>query len=163
MLKIRAGTGYDIHRLERGGDLVIGGIHVSNELHFVAHSDGDVLLHALMDALLGASGQADIGELFPDTDPRYRNISSSLLLKNVLERVHENGFEITNIDCTVVAQEPSLQPFKPAIRENLARLLKIPADAVGVKAKTREGLGAVGRVEAIECYCICMIRARTQP
>jgi len=141
---------------------MIGGIQVSNDLHFVAHSDGDVLLHALIDALLGASGQPDIGELFPDTDPRYRNISSSTLLENVLLRLHENGFTIINIDCTVVAQKPLLQPFKPAMRENLARMLKIPADAIGVKAKTREGLGAVGRGEAIECYCICMIRARAE-
>lgn len=160
MLKIRAGTGYDIHRLERGGALYIGGIQVSHELHFVAHSDGDVLLHALIDSLLGASGQPDIGDLYPDSDPAYKGMASSVLLKNTLERLATADYEVLNVDCTVVAQQPSLQPFKPLIRDNLARMLKIPADAVGVKAKTREGLGEVGRGLAIECYCICMIRSR---
>jgi len=159
MMKIRAGTGYDIHRLEKGSGLFIGGIKISEDLRFVAHSDGDVLLHALIDALLGASGQPDIGELFPDTDPKYRDVASSKLLLKTLNRLNDSGFEVVNIDCTIVAQRPSLQPHKPAIRANLAKLLGIPADAVGVKAKTREGLGAVGNGEAIECYCICMIRA----
>ena len=160
MLKIRAGTGYDIHRLETGEGLFIGGIKVNDHLRFVAHSDGDVLLHALIDSLLGASGQPDIGELYPDTDSRYQGIPSSRLLKDTLQRLDSQGFRLVNMDCTIVAQRPSLKSHKDLIRTNLSSLLGISVDAIGVKAKTREGLDAVGRGEAIECYCICMIRAK---
>lgn len=159
MLKIRSGIGYDIHRLAEGNSLIIGGIEVSRELSFVSHSDGDVLLHALIDSLLGAAALPDIGELFPDTDSRYKGISSELLLNETLKKVNASGFEIVNMDCTVVAQRPVLSPFKETIRKNLSTLLGIPADCIGVKAKTREGLGAVGQGDAIECYCISLIRA----
>lgn len=159
MLKIRSGIGYDIHRITKGNQLLIGGVEVSRELRFISHSDGDVLLHALIDSLLGAAGLPDIGELFPDSDPQYKGISSDFLLKEVLNRLTDSGFEIVNMDCTVVAQRPSLSPFKEAIRKKLSLLLQIPGNAIGVKAKTREGLGAVGEGDAIECYCISMIRA----
>lgn len=160
MLKIRAGTGYDIHRLETGEGLFIGGIKVSDDLRFVAHSDGDVLLHALIDSLLGASGQPDIGDIYPDTDTRYQDIPSSRLLEDTINRLDTLGFRVVNIDCTIVAQRPSLKSHKSLIRANLSGLLHIPEDSIGVKAKTREGLDSVGRGEAIECYCICMIRAK---
>ena len=158
MLKIRSGIGYDIHRITEGDHLRIGGVEVSRELRFISHSDGDVLLHALIDSLLGAAGLPDIGELFPDVDPQYKDISSDILLTKTLNRLTDSGFEIVNMDCTMVAQRPSLSPFKEAIRKNLSALLRIPDNAIGVKAKTREGLGAVGEGDAIECYCISMIR-----
>ena len=161
MLKIRSGIGYDIHRVTEGNQLRIGGVEVSTELRFISHSDGDVLLHALIDSLLGAAGLPDIGELFPDSDPRYKGISSDILLKETMNRLTDSGFEIVNMDCTVVAQRPSLSPFKEAIRKNLSTLLQIPDNAVGIKAKTREGLGTVGEGDAIECYCISMIRAKS--
>jgi len=160
MLKIRAGTGYDIHRLETGEGLFIGGIKVSDELRSVAHSDGDVLIHALVDSLLGASGQPDIGDIYPDTETGFKGIPSSRLLEDTMNRLDTLGFRVVNMDCTIVAQRPSLKNYKPLIRANLSRLLSIPEDSVGVKAKTREGLDSVGRGEAIECFCICMIRSK---
>jgi len=117
MLKIRSGIGYDIHRLKDGDGLFLGGIKVSEELQFIAHSDGDVLIHALIDALLGASGNPDIGEMFPDTDNRYQNIKSELLLKKTLDILREKKYEIMNIDCVLIAQNPQLSEFKKRIKK----------------------------------------------
>jgi 2-C-methyl-D-erythritol 2,4-cyclodiphosphate synthase len=160
MLKIRSGIGYDIHRLDEGSGLSIGGIKVASDLGSVAHSDGDVLIHALIDSLLGAAGEDDIGEMFPDDDPAYENISSAVLLKKTLELLKQKHFEIINIDCVVIAQRPRISPFKDAIKKNVAALLNIPVEDFNVKAKTRETLDSVGRGEGIECYCIAMLRFR---
>lgn len=158
MLKIRSGIGYDIHKIIPGKGLNIGGIRVSDSLEFVAHSDGDVLLHALIDSLLGAAGEDDIGEHFPDTDPRYRGINSEQLLAETLGILKEKKISILNVDCVVIAEKPTISPFKSQIRNHLARKLGIPEGDINIKAKTREKLDAVGRGEAIECYCISMVR-----
>ena len=158
MLKIRSGIGYDLHRLAGGKGLYIGGIKVSDELSFVAHSDGDVLIHALIDSLLGAMGEKDIGELFPNTDPRYKGIRSEVFLRETMQLLHDNKYEIMNVDCVVVAEQPSLGPFKGQIRSHLANIMQIPVANLNVKAKTKEKLDGVGRGEAVECFCISMIR-----
>jgi 2-C-methyl-D-erythritol 2,4-cyclodiphosphate synthase len=161
MLKIRSGIGYDIHRLEKGDGLFLGGVQVSNEFRFEAHSDGDVLIHALIDSLLGAIGEKDIGELFPDTDQRYKNIKSALLLEKTLEILGQKHFEIINIDSVIIAETPKISPFKEKIRENIASILGIAPGDFNLKAKTGEKTGAVGRGEAMECYCIAMVRSTT--
>ena len=160
MLKIRSGIGYDIHKLVKGAGLYIGGIKVADQLEFVAHSDGDVLIHAVIDSLLGAIGEDDIGQKFPDTDPKYKDIDSKILLSETARLLQSQEFEIINIDCVIVAEQPKLSGHKQAIREQLASLLKVPFDAVNVKAKTKEKIetDAVGRGEAIECFCVSMVR-----
>jgi 2-C-methyl-D-erythritol 2,4-cyclodiphosphate synthase len=158
MLKIRSGIGYDIHRIEPGDGLYLGGIKISETLRFTAHSDGDILLHALIDSLLGAVGEKDIGELFPDTDSRYKNIQSTHLLKETLAILNQKEFEIMNIDSVIIAETPKLSPFKDQIKTNVATLLNIPVEDFNIKAKTAEKIGAVGRGEAMECYCMAMVR-----
>jgi 2-C-methyl-D-erythritol 2,4-cyclodiphosphate synthase len=158
MLKIRSGIGYDIHRLEPGSGLYIGGVKVAGHLQFIAHSDGDVLIHALIDSLLGAVGEPDIGELFPDTDPRYKNIQSTLLLQQTVKILEKKNFRIMNIDSVILAEIPKISPFKEKIRENLTSILGIAREDFNLKAKTGEKTGAVGRGDAIECYCISMVR-----
>ncbi len=160
MLKIRSGIGYDLHRLEAGDGLYLGGVRISDSLRFVAHSDGDLLIHALIDSLMGAIGEKDIGELFPDSDPQYKNVKSTELLKKALNIFRENEYEIINIDSVVIAETPRLSPFKDSIRDNIAALLEIPREDFNLKAKTAEKTGAVGRGEAMECYCISMVRKK---
>jgi len=159
MIKIRSGIGYDIHRLVRGNGLMIGGVRVSDALKAQAHSDGDVLIHSLIDALLGAMGQPDIGELFPDSDPAFKGIASSLLLERVRELLDKGNFEILNLDCVLVIEEPKVSPFKNQIAENITRILGIPRSDFNLKAKTKEKLDAVGRGEALECFSMAMIRS----
>jgi 2-C-methyl-D-erythritol 2,4-cyclodiphosphate synthase len=158
-LKIRSGIGYDIHRIEAGNGLFLGGIKVSDTLRFVAHSDGDLLIHALIDSLLGAVGEKDIGEHFPDTDDRYKNIKSTVLLEKTAALLKEKNVEIMNIDSVIIAETPKISPFKDKIRDNIASLLGIPREDVNVKAKTKEKTGEVGRGEAMECYCVVMVRS----
>jgi len=158
-LKIRSGIGYDIHRIEAGSGLFLGGIKVSDTLRFVAHSDGDPLIHALIDSLLGAVGEKDIGEHFPDTDDRYKNIRSTVLLEKTAALLKEKNVEIMNIDSIIIAETPKISPFKDQIRDNIASLLGIPREDVNVKAKTKEKTGEVGRGEAMECYCVVMVRS----
>ncbi|MGE5342779.1 MAG: 2-C-methyl-D-erythritol 2,4-cyclodiphosphate synthase [Candidatus Omnitrophota bacterium] len=160
MLKIRSGIGYDVHRLKEGNGLVIGGTRIATDVSFVAHSDGDLLIHALIDSLLGAVGEKDIGELFPDTDEQYKNIKSTVLLEKTIEILNKKKYEIVNIDSVVIAEYPKLSPFKEQIRENIASILQIPMDSFNLKAKTKEKMDAVGRGEAIECFCISMIRSK---
>lgn len=154
---IRVGLGYDIHRLVEGRRLVLGGVEIPFVKGLLGHSDADALIHAVCDALLGAMGEKDIGEHFPDTDPKYQNISSAELLKTVLHFVQDKKYRIGNIDTVVVAQEPALSPFKNQIKNNLARILEIGQDEVNVKAKTNEGLGEIGKVEAIACYAVATL------
>lgn len=161
-MKIRSGIGYDIHRLEvGGGELRIGGVVVSRDLHFIAHSDGDVLLHALLDAILGAVGAPDIGQLFPDTDPSLAGISSAELVRRGLATLPAGSFRIESVDAVVIAQRPAIAPFRPQIRRSMADLLSIPEEDVNLKGKTKEEMDAVGRGEAIECFCTVMVRILT--
>jgi 2-C-methyl-D-erythritol 2,4-cyclodiphosphate synthase len=159
MIKIRSGIGYDIHRLKAGKGLLVGGVKVSESLMAEAHSDGDVLIHSLIDALLGAMGQPDIGELFPDNDPQFKGIASLQLLRLVKQIVADNHFEILNIDCVLIIETPKIAPFKNEIKMNIAAVLQIPQTDFNIKAKTKEKLGAVGRGEALECFSTVMIRS----
>ncbi|MBR2823525.1 MAG: 2-C-methyl-D-erythritol 2,4-cyclodiphosphate synthase [Clostridia bacterium] len=154
----RVGMGYDVHRLTEGRKLILCGVEVPYSLGLLGHSDADVALHALMDALLGAAGLWDIGHHFPDTDARYKGISSMLLLDQVLEALREKGFVPSNVDLTIVAQQPKLSPYIPRMVENLSRALSLPADRVNVKATTTEHLGFEGRGEGISAQAVCMIR-----
>lgn len=157
-MDFRIGIGYDIHRLVEGRRLFIGGIEIPYIKGLLGHSDGDVLLHAICDGLLGAIGGADIGEHFPDTDPEYHNIPSDELLKRVNAMVKEKGFVINNVDTVIIAQEPVLAPFKKQIQLNLSRILEIEQDRINVKAKTNNGLGEVGKKEAIVSYAVVIIK-----
>lgn len=145
----RIGQGYDIHRLIPGKPMMIGGIQIDSSVGSEAHSDGDVLLHSLIDALLGACGLGDIGDHFPPSDDRYKNISSTVLLQNVLPLIEKNGYVTGNVDATIFLEKPKLGPYKQQIRENLASLLNVPLDCVSVKAKTAEKFPPVGTQEAI--------------
>jgi 2-C-methyl-D-erythritol 2,4-cyclodiphosphate synthase len=153
----RVGLGHDRHRLAAGRPLVIGGVPVPHEKGPVAHSDGDVLLHAITDALLGAIGAGDIGEWFPDTDPAFAGADSADLLSRVVTEVQQRGWTVVNLDCTVFAQRPKLSPFKQAISARIAQLLGIPTDAVSVKAKTGERVGSVGLEEAIDAHAVVLL------
>ena len=153
----RIGIGYDIHRLIEGRRLFIGGVEIPYIKGLLGHSDGDALLHAVCDALLGALTLGDIGEHFPDTDPKYHNIASAELLKIVADLVRKQGYEIRNVDTVVIAQEPVLSPFKKRIQKEIAGVLKIKEDCVNIKAKTNEGLGEIGQKQAIACYAVAML------
>lgn len=148
----RVGIGYDLHRTDTSRPLVLGGVRIPSDRGLLGHSDADVVLHAICDALLGAVGAGDIGELFPDDDPAHRDADSRLFLRHVLNRVRAAGFRPANVDVIIHAERPKLSPHKPAIRASLCGLLDLPPDAVGVKATTNEGLDAVGRGEAIACW-----------
>ena len=156
-MEYRIGLGYDIHRLVRGRKLFLGGLHIPYAKGLSGHSDADVLLHAVSDALLGAAGEPDIGELFPDTAPKYRGISSVQLLKEVNALIKKKGFLINNIDAVVVAEEPKLSPFKKEIRQSLANILGIPQDRLNIKSKTNERLGDIGKKKAIAGYALAML------
>lgn len=156
-MEYRVGIGYDIHRLTEGRKLFIGGVEIPYIKGLLGHSDADVLLHAICDALLGALAKGDIGEHFPDTDPKYHDISSRELLKHVNDLVKKEGFGIHNIDTIVIAQEPILMPFKKQMETEISKILGVPETAISVKAKTNEGLGETGRKEAIACYAIANI------
>ena len=150
----RVGIGYDIHRLVEGRKLFLGGVEIPYIKGLLGHSDGDVVLHAICDALLGAIGKDDIGEHFPDTDPQYHGISSATLLEKVVDLLQSEGFKINNLDTVIIAQEPVLSPFKRQIQQRLTGILEIEPDFVNVKAKTSEGLGEIGKKEAIACYAV---------
>lgn len=154
---MRVGTGYDVHRLIEGRELVIGGVHIPYEKGLLGHSDADVLLHAIMDALLGAAALGDIGKHFPDSDPEYEGISSVLLLKRVGELLGEKGFFVENIDATIIAQAPKMRPYIDAMRENIAQALETDISCVNVKATTEEGLGFTGTGEGISAQAVCML------
>lgn len=156
-MQYRIGIGYDIHRLVEGRRLFLGGVEIPFVLGLLGHSDGDVLLHALCDALLGALGLGDIGEHFPNTDPQYDGISSIELLKQVAELVEKKKFRINNVDMVLVAEEPKLLPFKREIREKISAILKIKEEDISIKAKTNEGIGALGRKEAIAAYAVAAV------
>ncbi len=152
------GFGYDCHRLAKGEQLILGGIEIDSESGTVAHSDGDVVLHALCDALLGAGGLGDIGEHFPDTEPKYKGADSSFFINEVLRLLNDKGFSLINIDVTIILEKPKLGEYKQQIRENTARLCGLADERVNIKAKTSEKLGFAGRSEGVEAYCVCEIR-----
>jgi 2-C-methyl-D-erythritol 2,4-cyclodiphosphate synthase len=154
----RIGIGHDTHRLEAGRPLWIGGVLVGHDTGAVGHSDADVLLHAVTDALLGAAALGDIGELFPDTDPANRDKDSAEMLAEALRRVRASGWAIDNVDCIVFAERPKLAPHKPAVRRRIAEILKLDETRIGLKAKTGESVGPVGRQEAISAECVVMLR-----
>lgn len=151
------GSGTDVHELVRGRDLIIGGITIDHDRGLAGHSDADVLLHAVCDALLGAAALGDIGELFPDTDPAYKGISSSLLLEECLHQVKEKGYEVVNLDCTIFAQAPRMAPYKKEMAAHIAGVLNISPDQVNIKATTTETLGFVGRKEGIAAQSTVLI------
>ena len=159
-MRTRVGFGYDVHRLVEHRKLILGGVSIPHEKGLDGHSDADVLLHAISDALLGAAALGDIGHHFPDTDSAFKNADSALLFKEVIRLIKEKGFDVGNIDSTVAAQRPQLQPFIPAMRQTIASLAGIDLDAVSVKATTTERLGFVGTEEGMSAYAVCTIISR---
>lgn len=151
------GFGYDVHRLADGESLILGGVQITSSFGTVAHSDGDVLLHALVDALLGAAGLGDIGEHFPDTDPRWKGEPSSTFVRHAVHLVTTAGYRIVNADLTLILQAPKILPFKPLMRDHIASLCGLPVERVGVKATTAENIGPVGRGEGVEAYCVVQL------
>ncbi|MCR5272305.1 MAG: 2-C-methyl-D-erythritol 2,4-cyclodiphosphate synthase [Lachnospiraceae bacterium] len=156
---MRVGMGYDVHKLVEGRDLILGGVKIEHRLGLLGHSDADVLLHAIMDAMLGAAALGDIGKHFPDTDDKYKGASSIELLKRVGELIEEKGYVIGNIDATVIAQKPKLRPYIEEMEKNIAETLKISVDQINVKATTEEGLGFTGTEEGISSQAICLLES----
>ena len=154
---MRIGIGYDVHRLEEGRKLVLGGVTIPFEKGLLGHSDADVLTHAVMDAILGALAEGDIGRLFPDSDPLFLDISSMLLLAEVVKRMKQKGYRIGNLDTVLIAQEPKVAPYVMAMRENLAKVLECSVEKVNVKATTEEHLGFTGREEGMAAEAVCLL------
>lgn len=154
---MRIGMGCDTHRLEEGRDLILGGVKIEHCKGLLGHSDADALVHAVIDALLGAAGMGDIGTLFPDTDMQYKDVSSLKLLEETVRRVREEGYEIVNVDTTIIAQKPRLAPYKRLMAEKMADVMQISSDLVNVKAKTNEKMGFTGREEGIEAQAIVLL------
>ena len=154
---MRIGMGYDVHKLVEGRKLILGGVEIPYEKGLLGHSDADVLLHAIMDALLGAAALGDIGKHFPDTDPAYKGISSLKLLEHVAGLLEEHRFVIENIDVTIIAQKPKMRPYIDRMRENIAAALQVDLDQINVKATTEEGLGFTGNGEGISSQAVCML------
>ena len=155
---MRIGFGYDVHALTEGRSLILGGVNIPHTHGLLGHSDADVLVHAIMDALLGAAALGDIGKHFPDTDSAYKNADSLVLLAEVCRILSNNGFEIENIDSTIAAQSPKLAPFIEQMRENISRTLGLELSRVSVKATTTEKLGFEGRTEGISAYAVCLLK-----
>ena len=154
---MRIGHGYDVHRLVEGRDLILGGVKIPHKTGLDGHSDADVLLHAVSDALLGAAGLGDIGKHFPDTDPQYKGADSLKLLEVVGQKVTAAGYRISNIDVTMIAQKPKLKDYIPQMAENIARVLNLNVSRVNVKATTEEKLGFTGREEGLSCHAVCLL------
>ena len=157
---MRVGMGYDVHKLTEGRDLVLGGVTIPWEKGLLGHSDADVLIHAVMDALLGAAALGDIGRHFPDTDPAYKGISSLNLLEHVMCLLNRNGFSVGNVNAVIIAQKPKMAPHIPQMRKNLAEAMGIPEDRVNVKATTEEGLGFTGSGEGIASQAVCLLEEK---
>ena len=154
----RIGIGYDIHKLIEGRDLIIGGIKITHEKGLLGHSDADVLIHAIIDAMLGALALDDIGTLFPDTDPKYKDIDSTVLLKQVFTLVKEKGYGVVNIDSNIIAQAPKMMPYIPKMKDILCKILEISHEEISIKAKTKEKMDAVGQKLAIEANAVVMLK-----
>ena len=156
-MKLKIGHGYDVHRLAENRKMIIGGVEIPYDLGLLGHSDADVLCHAVSDALLGAAGKRDIGYYFPDTDERYHGISSLLLLAEIKKLLDADGYQIGNIDCTLIAQKPKMAPHLTAMRENISSVLQIAMDDINIKATTEEKLGFTGRGEGISAHAVCIL------
>ncbi len=154
---MRIGHGYDVHRLVENRDFILGGCKIDYHKGLLGHSDADVLVHAIIDALLGAANLGDIGKLFPDNDPAFKDANSLELLKVVCSKVNNKGYEISNIDCTIIAQEPKIGPYILKMRENIADVCKILNEQISIKATTEEGLGFTGKLEGISVHSVCLI------
>ena len=154
----RIGLGYDIHKLTEGRDLIIGGVKITHEKGLLGHSDADVLIHAIIDAMLGALALADIGTLFPDTDPKYKDIDSTVLLKHVYEFIKSKNYSIENIDSNIIAQRPKMMPYIPKMKEILCQVLEIDEERLSIKAKTNEKLDAVGQEQAIQANAAVLLK-----
>ncbi len=154
---MRIGHGYDVHKLVEGRDLIIGGVKIPFEKGLDGHSDADVLLHAVSDALLGAAGLGDIGKHFPDTDPAYKGADSGMLLSVVGDKIREKGYCVGNIDVTMIAQRPKLRPYIPKMEENIAKFLRISVDLINIKATTEERLGFTGDGSGMSCHAVCLL------
>ena len=159
---MRIGHGYDVHRLVKGRKLIIGGCTIPNEMGLLGHSDADVLLHAIMDSLLGAASLPNIGELFCDEDPKYKNANSLDLLFFVNKEIKKKGYSIVNIDSTVIAEEPKLSNYIKEMKENIAKVCKIPIESVNIKATTEEGLGFSGKLEGIAAHSVCLLEQKAE-
>lgn len=155
---MRVGLGYDVHRLVHGRTLILGGVTIPYAKGLWGHSDADVLVHALCDALLGAAGLGDIGEHFPDSDPAFRNIDSTKLLRRVVELLSAKGYGVHNIDATIMAEAPKLAPYRPAIQRRLAQVVDLTPEQINIKATTMEGLGSVGRKQGMAAMCVVLIK-----
>ena len=158
MKKFRVGNGYDIHRLEENNTLVLGGVLIPFSRGTVAHSDGDVVIHALCDALLGAAGLGDIGLFFPDNDKKFKYIDSKILLKEVFELIHKEGFSIENIDLTIVLETPKLKNYLPEMKSQISKCINLQVSNINIKATTSEKLGFIGRGEGVSCYASTLIK-----
>lgn len=156
-MDIRVGHGYDVHRLAENRKLIIGGVEIPWELGLLGHSDADVLLHAISDAILGAAALGDIGKHFPDTDERYKGADSLVLLKEVCKKAADKGYAVSNIDATIIAQKPKMKDYIPQMRENVAKVCCIDVDRVNIKATTEEKLGFTGRQEGISAHSVCLL------
>ena len=154
----RIGTGYDIHKLTTGRDLIIGGVKITHEKGLLGHSDADVLIHAIIDSLLGALALSDIGTLFPDTDPLYKDADSAELLVHVFKLVKQKGYEIVNLDSNIIAQQPKMMPYIPKMKNVLCKILEINDNQISIKAKTKEKMDAVGQELAIEAYASVLLK-----
>ena len=154
---MRIGHGYDVHRLVEGRDLILGGVKIDYEKGLLGHSDADVLLHAVSDALLGAAGLGDIGRHFPDSDPKYKGADSLVLLREVYRKISGKGFRVGNIDVTMIAQRPKLKDYIPQMQENIAAAVNVTPDRVNVKATTEEKLGFTGTGEGMSCHAVCLL------
>lgn len=157
---MRIGHGYDVHRLVEGRHCIIGGVDIPHEKGLLGHSDADVLLHAVADALLGAAALGDIGKLFPDTDDSFEGADSMVLLRDVVSRLNKAGYTVGNIDCTVIAQQPKLRPYIDDMRKNIASACEVDVDSINVKATTEEGLGFTGSKEGISAHAVALIDKR---
>lgn len=158
---MRIGIGYDVHKLDKNRPLILGGVHIPHSKGLLGHSDADVLIHAIIDSLLGALALGDIGKLFPDTDKSYENISSLLLLKKTYEIIKQQNYKIGNIDSTIIAQNPKLNPFIDKMKDNISNILNIAKQDISIKATTEEGLGFTGREEGISAQSICLLYKNT--
>jgi 2-C-methyl-D-erythritol 2,4-cyclodiphosphate synthase/2-C-methyl-D-erythritol 4-phosphate cytidylyltransferase/2-C-methyl-D-erythritol 2,4-cyclodiphosphate synthase len=154
---IRTGLGYDLHQLKRDRRFILGGVEIASPKGVLGHSDGDALAHAVSDAIMGASGLGDIGELFPPSDPAWKDADSMFLLREVFARVKRDGWQLVNLDCVIICEKPKILPFRENIRGSLAEALEIPVERVFLKGKTAEGLGPVGKGKAIEVLALCLM------
>ncbi|MBO4699002.1 2-C-methyl-D-erythritol 2,4-cyclodiphosphate synthase [bacterium] len=160
-MNLRVGSGFDVHKFEEGRELRLGGILIENHIGLAGHSDADVLIHAVIDALLGASAVGDIGELFPDTDNAFKNIRSTILLEKVVSELESRGWKIVNVDSTLVCETPKIMPYKLQMREKLAEIMHIPLDCIMIKGKTTEKLGFTGRKEGIAAMSTALLEKKS--